>query len=800
MKTSLLTALFCFSAIICNALDAQLTIHATGNNPSMIFMENEIPEFRLAQIPEPSEYTITVKDRLGETVHSGQYNGGSFKLPALPCGYYKITMTGVEGERGFAVLKPRRDRRVEETRSSAYAVDLAAYSSYKYQNDAMGGIKVLADICGKLGVGFVRNRLIWNTAAPTPESSSHPDFLRGYQRVAAILKAHGIASSVTFHDAPAWSKDNSKQILPSDLAAVYDFCRKAAAIIPEISVWEFWNEHDGLKAWELAAAHKAAYLGFKAGRPTAQVTTGSLVIIPFMVEAKNRFRNDIGQYCDIFNYHVYSPLPEYPKINAAVHKLLAQSHISGKPVWITENGTMAEGYSEVASSPITPIVPVQSDRQEMLWAEFVPKGHILSQANGVERIFTFILRRKQEPNKQWGLLHPDFSVKPGAVTFAVLNYELGDAVFEGELKVPHGFRAFLYTQPDHSQTVAIWKQSKLDTSPQKFLPKDAVGQTIKQEIFLDDAGVFHSAIPPRLPDTKLFDIAGLTGSNAFGSSLELNKGARFLSFNAENYVCYLSGLKGLHPAVPTTPPQSVPAENIADKSIVLQAKVLDVPGRLRLTIYNFEDKSKSGFLKVIAGKINGLPDKIELPGMSKLVFELSVERGKDREIEIAAVLNGNTSSRLMIPFSEFGLFTEEAAPEMSNQAFWAKSSSGEMTISFDEPEKTLIFRTVFQPGADRWSYPRFNLKTVGLDLSGAYGISFEMKQDIPSGDHPQKASYLCWLDRNRFVIPPSYGQWTTCRVLFPSNSKPEEIKTIGIGLNPRYDDLTFRLRNFKILR
>ena len=77
------------------------------------------------------------------------------------------------------------------------------------------------------------------------------------------------------------------------------------------------------------------------------------------------------------------------------------------------------------------------------------------------------------------MIRPDFSVKPAAVTLAVLNRELGDAEYAGELAAPEGIRAFLFTQPDGLQTLAVWMEATLDRSPEKFFPKEKVGEILR---------------------------------------------------------------------------------------------------------------------------------------------------------------------------------------------------------------------------------------------------------------------------------------------------------------------------------
>lgn len=759
-------------------LDAQRLIFAANGDLSLLFRSGEPLSFTLAS--PLGAYEITVRDNAGSVVYTGKGSGETFTIPAQPCGYYRITLknseTEIANDRGFGVIAPRQDRRAELDQPSPYGVDMAVYNRLELNGDPMGGVKLLANVCDKLGVGFVRNRVVWELA----ENDKSGEFLRGTGEVARILRRRGIQSTVTFHDAPKRAKRTPDQVFPSDLLAVYEFCRLLSSTMPEVTGWEFWNEQDMLNGREFASAQKAAYLGFKAGNPKALVTPGSFFVYPFTQNAENMFRNQIGGYFDVFNYHVYLPLPEYPRTQASVRDLLTRYGLTAKPVWITESGTFADADSEIANGNISETA-VQSLRQELLWAEFVPKAHILNQAGGAARSFTFCLRRIQENKRQWGLLRPDWSAKPAAVTLAVLNHELGDAVYLGELAAPADYRMFLYRQPDGSQSVAMWRTATLDRSHEKFLPKSQVGEIVREKF------VWRSG-----------DCSNVKMVNAFGAPVaaELKDGK--LCFEVTNFVMYLHQLRGLEPVAKI--PQLADAASapaIGDKTVVLEAEPLAESGKLKLTVYNLSDQTKTGIINV-SGSVTGLPASITLPPMGKATYELTAAREAAREIIFTPQFEGKTCSVLSITRQELGMFDEIAAPLFMTRDAWSENSSGKMTIALDPAQGTLVVNTVFASGVDRWSYPVFEAAKGGIDLADAYGIAFEMKEDAPVEAVERTKTYLCWIDGKRYPIAPSFGQWTECKLFFPE--QPEKIKKISFGLNPRYDNLTFRLRNFRILR
>ncbi len=777
--------------------EALRLIQAQDDRPSMIFLEGEPLRFRLT---EPMEkFTVHVTDYRGRELCSVSGSGSVFALPPQDCGYYRIRLDGGQGERGFCVLSRRTDSRETKHAPSRFGADLALYNGYEFRGDPMGGVRLLADICGQLGVGRVRNRLVWELI----EKDSGGKVFRGTGEVARILHAAGIESNLTFHDAPERTKSSPGKTFPDDLSGVYEFCRSLAAAMPEISVWEFWNEQDMHNGREFAAALKAAYLGFKAGNPAAAVTPGSFFVYPFTADVELMFRNGAGDYCDIINCHIYLPLPEYPAVFERIGELRRRFRLQDKPLWITENGIYGDGDAEVEPGILSE-APEQSSRQELLWAEFVPKGHILCRAGGADRSFTFNLRRIQEGKRQWGLLRPDFSVKPAAVTLAVLNRELGDAEYAGELAAPEGIRAFLFTQPDGLQTLAVWMEATLDRSPEKFFPKEKVGEILRGSLVLENGSLARSSGDSAPGEARA---AAVTGCDAFGGEIPVFDDGGRLSFEVGNLVSYLRGLSGLRPqkgpgsAAASFSSASTPEEAPQlDRTVILQAEPGREPGRMTLSVWNLSPESKTGTVDC-STRVSGLGQQLELPPMGKRVLELQLERdGEAREAIFSGRFNGRPCSKLVVPYAELRLFRPEAAPVFLQREAWEENSSGVMEISFDSEEKAMVFHTVFQPGSDRWSYPVFEPRRAkgALDLAGAFGIAFEMKEEKPVGEVQRSSTYLCWIDGTRYPIEPSFGKWTECVVFFPEH--PEKIEKISFGLNPRYDDLTFRLRNFRLLR
>jgi hypothetical protein len=192
---------------------------------------------------------------------------GTVELPALPSGYYRIACGGVSTTLAVVSRLPQR------TRASAdafYAVDSAQSgisvkgSFFCPWNDG-DTFRTVSDLIELAGVRHVRDRLRWRTVNPAPGIDPEYSF---FMHNAELLHERGVSVSGVFHDCPRWATHLKK--LPSDLNAVYEFCRQTVrAFGNRMGDWEFWNEPDldqfsPEPVWDYAAALKAASLGFRA--------------------------------------------------------------------------------------------------------------------------------------------------------------------------------------------------------------------------------------------------------------------------------------------------------------------------------------------------------------------------------------------------------------------------------------------------------------------------------------------------------------------------------------------------------
>ena len=241
---------------------------------------------------------------------------GSAKLPPLPTGYYRMVDDGsaADGDAApatnalrealatLAVVPSPESRAMNH--DAFYAIDSAqSWVSRPGTFDCPwnGGdtFRTVSDLIRLSGLPHVRERLSWREVNPKPGVMNYTHYMNN----ADLLQKRGILISGMFHDAPDWAGRKNK--LPLDLNAIYEFCSVTAAVFGDrMGDWEFWNEEDihfcPEPVWDYAASLKAAYLGFKSGRPGKTVLPGALLMFPDHPYARTLFDNDAAKFGDVF--------------------------------------------------------------------------------------------------------------------------------------------------------------------------------------------------------------------------------------------------------------------------------------------------------------------------------------------------------------------------------------------------------------------------------------------------------------------------------------------------------------------
>lgn len=131
------------------------------------------------------------------------------------------------------------------------------------------------------------------------------------------------------------------------------------------------------------------------------------------------------------------------------------------PVWLTEFNDFSLGRSAEAPG-LRPDYKEHSYRQEIAISRMLVKKAAQFQQLGIARLFFFNLMPVSERNgtASWGLLRRDYTIKACYTALANLTFQLGNARLLGILELGRGIHAFLYEQPDRSQSLLVWSNRK----------------------------------------------------------------------------------------------------------------------------------------------------------------------------------------------------------------------------------------------------------------------------------------------------------------------------------------------------
>jgi len=798
-------------------VDAAAAIKCTA--PGNVFTAVQQPQFTLKDPPDKLRYSI--HDFFGGEAFSGTWPAdGQLTLPPMPIGYYTIKLDNPAflGEKSFVVVVDPARRTLNP--DSFFSLDTAqswlARPDKKNTRFPGPGFDTVNELCRLAGLSMIRDRLSWSGVMKSADAT--PDWAQ-YRYNAEQLAARGIKVCGMFHDSPNWSRypenqksKNGQTNFPDDLLATYKFTRTLAQQFHgRMTVWEFWNEADhhnhAESPWDFAAATKAAYLGFKAGDPDLKFACGSFCQ-PLAGYSDIYLNNDAARYFDIYNYHIYNPLPHYPGLIQSIRDNLARFGVRNMPIYITENGTDAEGNATVAG--YIPGINAHSVDQNRIVTEFIPKSQILLQSLGVARDFFFVLiaYNERDGQKDWGLLRRDYSAKPSYAAFANLTMQLGNARYLGLCDLGKNVRAFLYQQPDQTQTLAVWSISGLD---------------LGTKIEISNSHPVKLELPVADGDYQVADI--------FGRTTAVKAANGKLPLTVTRYTSYINGLRGLKPTVPAADPTfNRPADDL-DRTVILKPvfqdnfKIADArtsmilnrqTGKMRLEIFNLSEQAKTGRLNISGAQLPGVPAEITLPPMSKTAFETAfipvLPTGKASwRLNITGTFNDKNTSALMVPLLSQDILDRATTTPINtaDPQRWRANAASDMQITYDAAEKAIRFDIKFKNNSDRWIYPELPLLLPAESMKDAVGIKFAIKAAAPAGTPLKIGSAILMLvettEKERGTaanqpFPAPTDKWEERMVMLDEFSHADKTRMLRVGMNPKVEQITYWVRDLRILQ
>ncbi len=770
---------------------------SADNAPGMIF--NSGAMIRL-KVPAESRVPYEVVNHRDEEVAAGTLDGtGYLTIKSLADGYYRVRFKrGNSSSSGtFAVLSKTAGG---SEPSSPYAL-MTALGDFRLNIESYAGgdwncgTDFYSALTAIAAPSMVRELFKWRIVERVPNKI---DWGR-YVRCRENFRNYGIAVCEFFHDTPAWKQQN-KELLPGDLRTAYEYGRELARRWRGAAC-EFWNEPEWRSSasavWNHAAMAKAFYLGVKSVHPECVVLLSSFC---GSFESYASYLLDCGMkgFFDVYNVHKYGAPDTYAGHFARLRNFLARYGLEQCEMWVTENGTSAEGYAMQPVPGMDPKIRTHSYDQELLWAEFIPKAQIVMQSLGVRRTFTFTLAsfNEQEGRKHWGLIRYDHTATPGFLAFAVLTRELGRARYEGACELGKNIRAYLFRQPDGTQTLAVWSRSSVDT-----------GQYNRR-----DMAEYRNAhrLPFTLPASTPVRVVDSLG---FPSMRFPEKGE--LHTEAVRRIQYFHGLNGLKPSV-SAPPDSFPAPGFdGDPEIVLRVVdlpftpdkvkcLIEQPVGFKLQAANFGKSTKRG--RIIAPLVEGLPDEFELKSMEIRTFDVRLsERCRAGEtLEIGGEFGSKRVSGLKIGIIRCDkLNSENDVPLAFEAKLWRKNSSGQLEVFDDRDENAVCFKARFKPDTDRWCYPELKIPALEKpEEITALAFSIKTERQNP----PSNPNYIYFCESNEHETGSSFvaaysqsdGEWRP--VIVPLPVEGGRLRQIRIGMNPKVEEISYSIRDLRLIR
>ncbi len=367
-------------------------------------------------------------DRL-RRVSSGTYGAKDTSIDAaLPgIGWYRIEFTAAnEAASAYttaAVLKPLAAQPGADT---PVALDVAMAWVPPENPETWEACARLATMAG---VRMTRDRLRWRDVQPEEDKLLADT---KYDRSARIQSSHSLDVLQTFHGSPAytWRDESERGRVPSDLRHTFRFCRTMAAKFKDtVAFWEPWNEGNasnfgGHTVDELCTHQKAAYLGFRAGRPGITVLWNPLGGVNSAGLCKGILLNETWPYFDVYTIHSYDWPHDFERLWAP-----ARDAASGREIWVTEadRGMKADPDSEAGDF-------FHEDARRK--AEFMAHAIASSLNAGASRYFHFILNQymEQQGAVQFGLLREDLTPRMSYVALAAAGRLLADARCLGRVR------------------------------------------------------------------------------------------------------------------------------------------------------------------------------------------------------------------------------------------------------------------------------------------------------------------------------------------------------------------------------
>ncbi len=467
------------------AVLAEPTISIRPNNSSLVYQPGEAVSFTVGVnrvdvgADADSQFSWKVTDVNGKGLLSGKSavtGPAEVRVPMKKLGWFKFSVVAVRdgaeiaaGNTTFAII-PRPP---------------AVSNNVNHFGVNFHLMRVPLDVAEKecvaarrIGIGWGRGMLpgwsdVRRVGAPANWKEWDPAKTadKGYEwetwdPLADLVRKSGIEPLGATYYMPRWGSGAPQDApvdiwhltMPDDTTEFTKFCEQMAARYKDfVQYWEVGNEVDAGNFWKGRYANlikgndegvirdyvdylAAARRGFLKGNPESQIvfagTTGALPVgdtwQPFLETA---MAAGAGWEFEIMNTHYMADL-------AGIKKIIRDSGVRDRPIWMTEIGRWSTPRSELSGHRWQVVQDITTI--------------VMQQAAGAVKFFKYNIRDNEvsqySEDSNFGLLYTDFSPKPNYAAYATLIRYFAKAYFEKELNVvthsDHGWlRGYAYNAP-----------------------------------------------------------------------------------------------------------------------------------------------------------------------------------------------------------------------------------------------------------------------------------------------------------------------------------------------------------------
>ena len=683
-----------------------------------VYEYGQIPEISVNynnKAEKKTELSYSVTDFWDKEVFSGVKSVGagessfSFTPDNLSKGHYTITAKMADSDEThtnyFSIVTPLDERIPPEGTPFAMDTSLAWLV-------AADTIPDYARVLALAGVEWARDRYRWNTT--NPESGKH-DFLAGnYDYTFNELAKYGIKILPLSTHTPNWSKENSADALSSDILFAYDYAKESGDYFDGlVQAWEMWNEpelsstRDYETADRLTALMKALAVGYYDSASKPLVSTPGLAYPPAHF-AELEMRNDIMDFCEIYNYHVHltynehQPVLHLPETPPSHMNILSQYGADDKLVWLTEAGTYVPfraGTSELEYD------------QQVRYARYLVVSTIESLAAGTDMHYWFVLPYYVEANRMLGTFSRDHTPYSAYSAQAAMTEVVGQGKYLGKLNnLPKGTDGYLFRNND-KQVAVYWSATDTELS----LP---FSKAVKTDIMGNSEELSGSISFTTSPDPVYITIDGEFPEEMYAKAWVRNPTTEKTFTEAQRVILE----------------QKYPVE-VRESSKILGYSIPPDGVTITVEVNNLNPKRMSGVINseaFVGWQVSPASRKVTVDPFSKKKLSFIVKPSKRSPVNLEAAIKffgefdgektSNAVTTVFLEGDEKPTY-DSYLPGYTEPDKWLLSHSSDGTIEVTNSEKKgeVDFHYTFTGEGDRWGFPKLTMPE-GTDFRGTKGI------------------------------------------------------------------------------